>query len=84
VLPCCVLREKLAFCKIVTKSLLMPHIDLVSLLTLRVPPVLTVALLIFFLLVEDFLELEVCSSVASTGSLGFPGGSLGWVGARWR
>ena len=25
--------------------------------------------------------MEVCSSVASTGSLGFPGGILGWVGA---
>ena len=37
--------------------------ELVALVTLRVPPVLTVALLNFlFILAEDFSEVEVCSS----------------------
>ncbi|CAM0947802.1 unnamed protein product [Alopecurus aequalis] len=31
-----------------------------------------------------FSEVAVCSSVASTSSLGFPGGSLGWIGESWR
>ena len=26
--------------------------------------------------------MDLCSSVASTGGLGFPGGSLGWVRSR--
>ena len=43
------LNEKLAFCKTTTKSLLKPHIELVALVILRVPPVLTVALLNFCL-----------------------------------
>ena len=29
-----------------------------------------------------FSEMDLCSSVASTGGLGFPGGSLGWVRSR--
>ena len=44
-----VLNEKLAFCKRTTKALLKPHIEPIALLTLRVPPVLTVALLNFYL-----------------------------------
>ena len=44
-----VLNEKLAFCKTTTKVLLKPHIELVALVILRVPPVLTVALLNFYL-----------------------------------
>ena len=78
------LKEKLAFCKTTTKALLKPHSELVALVTLRVPPVLTVALLLFlFYPSRGFSEVEVCSSVASTSSLGFPGGSLGWLGASW-
>ena len=41
------LKENFAFCKTTTKALLKPHIELVALLILRVPPVLTVALLNF-------------------------------------
>ena len=43
------LKGKLAFCKTTTKALLKPHSELVALVTLRVPPVLTVALLNLFL-----------------------------------
>ena len=39
-----VLNEKLAFWKRTTKALLKPHIELVALVILRVPPVLTIAL----------------------------------------
>ena len=42
------LKGKLAFCKTTTKALLKPHIELVALVILRVPPVLTVALLNFY------------------------------------
>ena len=42
-------KRKLAFCKTTTKALLKPHSELVALVTLRVPPVLTVALLNLFL-----------------------------------
>ena len=42
-------KGKLAFCKTTTKALLKPHSELVALVTLRVPPVLTVALLNLFL-----------------------------------
>ena len=31
---------------------------------------------------SDLRDGGVCSSVASTGGLGFPGGSLGWVRSR--
>ena len=40
--------EKLAFSKRTTKALLKPHIELVALVTLRVSPVLTVALFNFY------------------------------------
>ena len=43
------LQGKLPFCKTTTKALLKPHSELVALVTLRVPPVLTVALLNLFL-----------------------------------
>ena len=43
------LKGKLAFCKTTTKALLKPHTELVALVTLRVPPVLTIALLNIFL-----------------------------------
>ena len=46
-------KEKLVFCKITTKALLKPHSELVALVTLRVPPVLTV--------VESFLILAEAS-----------------------
>ena len=76
------LKEKLDFCKTTTKALLKPQSELVALVTLRVPSVLTVPLLNLFLILSRGLsEMEVCSSVASTSSLGFPGGSLGWLGA---
>ena len=42
-------KRKLAFCKTTTKALLKPHIELVALVILRVPHVLTVALLNFIL-----------------------------------
>ena len=79
------LKGNLAFCKIATKALLKPSCELVALVILPVPPVLTVALLNLFLILSSGLsEMEVRSSVASTSSLGFPGGSLGWLGASWR
>ena len=79
------LKEKLAFCKTTTKALLKPSCELVALVILPVPPVLTVALLnLLAFRQRSFSEMEVCSSVASTSSLGFPGGSLGWLGASWR
>ena len=78
-----VLKGKLALCKTTTKALLKPSCELVALVTLRVPPVLTVALLNFlFDLGELLRDGGVCSSVASTGGLGFPGGSLGWVRSK--
>ena len=43
------LKEKLAFCKTATKSLAKASCELVALVTLRAPPVLTVALLNLFL-----------------------------------
>ena len=43
-----VLNGKLALCKTTTKSLLKAQVELVALVTLRVPPVLTVALLNFY------------------------------------
>ena len=56
------LKEKLALCKIAKKALLNPHIELVALVALRVPPVLTVALLNFlFDLVELLRDGGVCS-----------------------
>ena len=42
-----VLNGKLAFCKTTTKALLKTHIELVALVILQVPPILTVALLNF-------------------------------------
>ena len=43
------LKGKLAFCKTTTKALLKPSFELVALVILRVPSVLTVALLNFYL-----------------------------------
>ena len=43
------LKENLLFRKTTTKALLKPSFELVALVTLRVPPVLTVALLNLFL-----------------------------------
>ena len=43
------LKGKLAFYKTTTKALLKPSFELVALVTLRVPPVLTVTLLNLFL-----------------------------------
>ena len=44
-----VFKRKLAFCKTTTKALLKPHTELVALVTLRVPPVLTFTLLNLYL-----------------------------------
>ena len=44
-----VFNENLLFCRTTIKTLLKPHIELVALVILRVPPVLTVALLKFYL-----------------------------------
>ena len=61
-----------------TKALLKPSSELVALVTLRVPHVLTVALLNLYLFYQrTFLKSKVGSSSRSTSSLGFPGGSLG-------
>ena len=55
------LKEKLTFCKIATKALLKPSCELVALVILPVPPVLTVALLNLFLILSRGLsEMEVC------------------------
>ena len=43
------LKGKLAFCKTTIKSLLKPDTELVALVILRVPPILTVALLNYYL-----------------------------------
>ena len=43
------LKGKLAFCKTTTKALLKPSFELVALVILRVPHVLTVALLLLYL-----------------------------------
>ena len=75
-----VLQRKLAFCKTTTKALLKPSFELVALVILRVPPVLTVVL-------SNLLSSKqrtspsavVVSSSRSTSSLGFPGGSLGFT-----
>ena len=42
-------KRKLAFCKTTTKAMLKPSFELLALVILRVPPVLTVALLNLFL-----------------------------------
>ena len=44
-----VLNENLLSAKTTTKALLKPHIELLALVILQVPPVLTVALLNFYL-----------------------------------
>ena len=44
-----VLNENLLSAKKTTKALLKPHIELVALVIVRVPPVLTIALLNFYL-----------------------------------
>ena len=43
-----VFKRKIAFYKTTTKALLKPHIELVALVILRVPPILTVVLLNFY------------------------------------
>ena len=75
-----VLQRKLAFCKTATKALLKPSFELVALVTLRVPPILTVALLNFYSSKQRTSpSVAVVSSSSSTSSLGFPGGSLGFT-----
>ena len=53
-----VLKENLLSAKTTTKSLLKPHIELVALVILRVPHVLTVALLIFYLPSRGLLRVQ--------------------------
>ena len=76
------LKGKIAFFKIATKALLKPHSELVALVILRVPHVLTVPLLNFYLTKKLLRDGGVCSSVGLTGGLGFLGGSLGWVRSK--
>ena len=63
-----------------TKALLKPSFELVALVILRVPPVLTVALLNLLSSEQRTSpSVAVGSSSSSTSSLGFPGGSLGFT-----
>ena len=79
------LKENLLSAKTTTKALLKPSFELVALVTLRVPPVLTVALLNLLSSKQRMsLSAVVVSSSRSTSSLGFPGGSLGQHGTGWR
>ena len=53
------LKENWLSAKTTTKALLKPSFELVALVTLRVPPVLTIALLnLYSIPAEDFLEVE--------------------------
>ena len=75
-------KRKTCFLQNNYKSLAKATFELVALVTLRVPPVLTFALLNFIWPSRALRDGGVCSSMASTGGLGFPGGSLGWVRSR--
>ena len=67
------------------KSLAKATYRALALLILRVPPVLTVALLnLCHSKQRTSTSLKVVSSSKSTSSLGFPGGSLGRHGTCWR
>ena len=77
--------KKTSFLQKNYKSLTKGSFELVALVILRVPPLLTVALLNFYLFQQRTShKWKVVSLLTSMSSLGFPGGSLGWLGASWR